>query len=100
MRDFYDVFMLYRAGYDYSDVIDEALEKIRFSMRFSPERTAENLRVNLESIRKGRFNVAPELVENELELVLTRPPEFEFQEFMKEFLEVLGGMNLDKMLRK
>lgn len=84
-------------GYDYSDVIDEALEKIRFSMRFSPERTAENLRMNLESIRDGRFNVAPELMENELDLVLTRPPESEFREFMKDFLEVLGDMDLDKI---
>jgi len=100
LRDFYDVFMLYRAGYDYSDVIDEALEKIRFSMRFSPERTAENLRVNLESIRGGKFNIDPELMEKELELVLTRPPESEFQEFMKEFLEVLGGMHLDKIPRR
>lgn len=100
LRDFYDVFMLYRAGHDYSDVIDEALEKIRFSMRFSPERTAENLRMNLKSIQEGRFNVVPELMENELELVLTRPPESEFRAFMKDFLEVLGDMDLDKMLRK
>ena len=100
LRDFYDVFMLYKAGYDYSDVIDEALEKIRFSMRFSPERTAENLRVNLESIRDGKFNVDPELIEKELELVLTRPPESEFRGFMKDFLEVLGGIDLDKILRK
>ena len=90
LRDFYDVFMLYRAGYDYSDFIDEVIEKIRFSMKFSPERTAENLRVNLESIREGRFNVAPELMENELELVLTRPPESEFREFMRGFLEFLS----------
>lgn len=100
LRDFYDVFMLYKAGYDYSDVIDEAVEKIRFSMRFSPERTSENLRANLESIRNGRFNVTPELVENELELVLTRPPESEFQEFMNNFLEVLSEIDLSRILRK
>jgi predicted nucleotidyltransferase component of viral defense system len=63
LRDFYDVFMLYKAGYDYSDIIDEALEKIRFSLRFSPERTIENLRVNLKSIQNGRFNIASELYE-------------------------------------
>ncbi|WP_370456682.1 nucleotidyl transferase AbiEii/AbiGii toxin family protein [Thermococcus sp. MAR1] len=100
LRDFYDVFMLYMAGYDYSDVIDEALEKIRFSMRFSPERTIENLRVNLESIQNGRFNVAPELMENELKLVLTKPPESEFQEFMNNFLKVLSEIDFDKILRK
>ncbi len=100
LRDFYDVFMLHKAGYDYSNVIDEALEKIRFSMRFSPERTAENLRVNLESIQDGRFNVVPELMEKELELVLVRPPESEFREFMKDFLEVLAEIDLDRILRK
>ncbi len=100
LRDFYDVFMLYRAGYDYSDVIDEAFEKIRFSMRFSPERTAENLRANMESIQNGRFNVTPELMENELELVLSRPPESEFKEFMNNFLEVLSEIDVDKILRK
>ena len=87
--------MLYRAGYDYSDVIDEAVEKIRFSMRFSPERTTENLRVNLESIQNSRFNVASELMEKELELVLTRPPESEFREFMEDFLRVLSELEFD-----
>ncbi|GAB6136591.1 nucleotidyl transferase AbiEii/AbiGii toxin family protein [Thermococcus prieurii] len=95
LRDFYDVFMLYRAGYDYSNVIDEAIEKIRFSMRFSPERTAENLRVNLASIRAGKFNVASELMEKELELVLTRPAESEFQAFMENFLRVLSKLEFD-----
>ncbi|WP_048147085.1 hypothetical protein [Pyrococcus abyssi] len=69
-------------------------------MRFSPERTAENLRVNLESIQDGRFNVVPELMEKELELVLTRPPESEFREFMRDFLEVLAEIDLDRILRK
>ena len=100
LRDFYDVFMLYKAGYDYSDVIDEALEKIRFSMRFSPERTSENLWTNLKSIREGKFNVASELIEKELELVLIRPPESEFRGFMKDFLEVLAEIDLDRTLRK
>ena len=100
LRDFYDVFMLYKAGYDYSDVIDEAVEKIKFSMRFSPERTSENLRANLESIRNGMFNVEPELLENELELVLTRPPESEFQEFMNNFLEVLSEIDMSRIPRK
>ncbi len=97
LRDFYDVFMLYKAGYDYSDVIDEAVEKIKFSMRFSPERIRENLRANLELIGNGKFSVAPELVENELELVLTRPPESEFQEFMNNFLEVLSEIDMSKV---
>ncbi|ASJ07390.1 nucleotidyl transferase AbiEii/AbiGii toxin family protein [Thermococcus pacificus] len=100
LRDFYDVFMLYKAGYDYSDVIDDAVEKIKFSMRFSPERTSENLRTNLKSIQSGRFNIAPELVENELELVLTRPPESEFLEFMNNFLEVLSEIDLSRIPRK
>ncbi|WP_169730291.1 nucleotidyl transferase AbiEii/AbiGii toxin family protein [Thermococcus nautili] len=95
LRDFYDVFMLYRAGYDYSNVIDEAIEKVQFSMRFSPTRTAENLRVNLESIRAGRFNVDPELMEKELELVLTKPPESEFQAFIKDFLSVLSELEFN-----
>jgi len=97
LRDFYDVFMLYRAGYDYSKVIDEAIEKIRFSLRFSPERTTENLRVNLESIRAGKFNVASELMEKELELVLTRPSESEFQAFMEDFLRVLSELEFDDL---
>lgn len=96
LRDFYDVFMLYRAGYDYSNVINEAIEKIRFSMRFSPERTAENLRVNLESIRDGNFNIAPELMENELELILIGSPEAEFQGFMKGFFKFLAGIDVEK----
>jgi predicted nucleotidyltransferase component of viral defense system len=97
LRDFYDVFMLYRAGYDYSNVIDEAIEKIRFSMGVSPERTTGNLRVNLESIRAGKFNVASELMEKELELVLTRPAESEFQAFMEDFLRVLSELEFDDL---
>lgn len=96
LRDFYDVFMIYRAGYDYSEVLNEAIEKIKFSMRFSPERTAENLRANLESLESGRFNIAHELMENELELVLTRPPESEFQGFMKDFLGVLAEIDIEE----
>lgn len=83
LRDFYDLFVLHKHGFEVKDLENEILEKIKSSLYYKKYRDA------LEK-NKEMLEVSEEILEDPFERSLfVEKPEKEFDVFLKAFIETL-----------
>lgn len=89
LRDFYDLFVLYKHGFKIAELKEKIIEKIRFALHYKKYR--DWLEKNKET-----FKIGKEVLEDPFErsLLLVEPTK-EFEDFVGELVEVLKEILLE-----